>query len=193
MVDALGAHFANLKVGDPFDPATQMGPLASRRQRERVEGYIAKGVEENARIAYRGGRPEEVSRGFFIEPTVFAGVSNDLRIARDEIFGPVLCVIPADDEQDAIRIANDTRYGLAGAVFTNDIDRAYAVSRQLRAGMMGQNALRTDFALGFGGFKQSGIGREGGAEGLLPYLETKTLLLDKAPTHLAVTQVTETA
>jgi acyl-CoA reductase-like NAD-dependent aldehyde dehydrogenase len=193
MVEALSAHLANLKVGDPFDPATQMGPLASRRQRERVEGYIAKGLEENARIAYGGGRPKELSRGFFIEPTVFADVSNELRVARDEIFGPVLCVIPAGNEEEAVRIANDTCYGLAGTVFTNDIDRAYAVSRQLRAGMMGQNALRTDFALGFGGFKQSGIGREGGAEGLLPYVETKTLLLDKAPTHLVAGKVTETA
>jgi aldehyde dehydrogenase (NAD+) len=191
MVDALGTHFGKLKVGDPFDPATQMGPLASSRQRERVEGYIAKGVQEQARIAFGGGRPKDLSRGFFVEPTVFADVSNDMTIARDEIFGPVLCVIPAADEEDAVRIANDTRYGLAGAVFTNDPDRAYAVSRQLRTGMMGQNSLRTDFALGFGGFKQSGIGREGGVEGLYHYLETKTLLLDRAPSHHASAKLSQ--
>jgi acyl-CoA reductase-like NAD-dependent aldehyde dehydrogenase len=183
-VDALAARFGATLVGDPFDAATQMGPLATRHHRERVEGYIAKGKAEGARLATGGSRPQHLGRGWFVEPTVFGNVANDFTIAREEIFGPVLSVIAAEDEEDAIRIANDTIYGLAGVVFTNDPDRAYAVSRRIRTGMMGQNALRTDFALGFGGMKQSGLGREGGTEGLSAYLEMKTILMDERPSHV---------
>jgi len=182
LVDALASTFSQVRVGDPFDPQTQMGPLAMRRQRDRVEGYIAKGVAEGARLVTGGGRPKDLDRGFFIEPTVFAGVDNNCTIAREEIFGPVLSVIAAEDEADAVNIANDTIYGLNASVFTDDLDRARAVAGQLRSGTVGHNAFRTDFGVAFGGFKQSGIGREGGREGLLAYLETKTVILEGTPT-----------
>ena len=182
-VEALSASFATVKIGDPFDPAVQMGPLASRRQRERVERLIAKGEEEGGRLAVGGKRPRHLERGFFIEPTVFGNVNNKSTIAQEEVFGPVLAVIPAESEAHAIEIANDSPYGLNGAVFTNDIERAYTVARQLRTGTVGHNAWRMDLGIAFGGFKQSGIGREGGVEGLRPYLETKTLLLDGMPSH----------
>lgn len=184
MVAALAAEFEKVQVGDPFDPASMMGPLATARQRERVEGYIASGRAEGFTLATGGGRPKHLDRGFFIEPTVFGGVDNASRLAREEIFGPVLAVIPADDETHAINLANDSPFGLSGAVFTSDVDRAYAVSRSIRTGTMGHNSLRLDFSIAFGGFKQSGVGREGGVEGLMPYLETKTILLDGRPSHL---------
>jgi len=173
-------------VGDPFDPATQMGPLVSRRQRDMVERYIAKGREEGFTVAAGGGRPRHLDRGFFIEPTVFGHVDNGSTIAREEIFGPVVVVIPVDSDEQAVAIANDSPYGLNASVFTNDIERAYAVARRLRSGTVGHNAVRMDFTIAFGGFKQSGVGREGGVEGLLPYLETKTLLLDGIPAHRKV-------
>jgi acyl-CoA reductase-like NAD-dependent aldehyde dehydrogenase len=184
LVDALSAAFAATRVGDPFDSTTQMGPLAMRRQRDRVEGYIAQGKAEGATLATGGGRPKHLSRGYFIEPTVFGNVDNHSTVAREEIFGPVLSVIPAESEAHAIEIANDTIYGLNASVFTNDIDRAYATARVLRTGTVGHNALRWDTNIAFGGFKQSGIGREGGTEGLLPFLEAKLLLLDAMPTQL---------
>jgi betaine-aldehyde dehydrogenase len=183
-VEALAAEMNAIRVGDPFDPETQMGPLAMRRQRDRNEDYIAKGKAEGAVLAAGGGRPSHLNRGFYIEPTVFAHVDNAMTIAREEIFGPVLSVIPADDEEQAIAIANDTPFGLNASVFTNDPERAYRVARQLQAGTVGQNSWRTDFAIAFGGFKQSGIGREGGSEGLHHFLETKTLILDNEPIHL---------
>ena len=179
--DALATAFSAIQVGDPFDAATQMGPLAMARQRDRVEEYIAKGVAEGSKLLTGGGRPKHLDRGYYIEPTVFAGVHNDQVIARDEIFGPVLSVLPADDEQQAIDIANDTIYGLNASVFTASATRARQVGGQLRSGTVGHNNMRIDFGIAFGGFKQSGIGREGGKEGLLPYLETKTMLLDEAP------------
>jgi acyl-CoA reductase-like NAD-dependent aldehyde dehydrogenase len=185
MVEALSAAFAQVRVGDPFEPTTQMGPLAARRQRDRVEGYIAKGIAEGATLASGGGRPKHLERGWFVEPTVFANVDNSSTIAQEEIFGPVLSVIPARDEQHAVAIANDTIYGLNSSVFTNDVDRARDVARQLRAGTVGHNAFRTDFGIAFGGFKQSGIGREGGTEGLHPFLEAKTVILDGAPSGYA--------
>lgn len=179
--DALAAAFSAVRVGDPFDAATQMGPLAMERQRDRVEHYIAKGIEEGATLVTGGGRPKHLKRGYYIEPTVFSGVDNKHVIAQEEIFGPVLSVIPADSEDNAVDIANDTIYGLNAAVFTPDISRAREVAGQLRSGTVGHNNMRIDFGAAFGGFKQSGIGREGGREGLLPYLETKTVLLDEAP------------
>ena len=156
-----------MRVGDPFSAQTQMGPLAAERQRDRVEGYIAKGVADGATLATGGGRPKDLDRGWYVEPTVFGNVDNHSVIAQEEIFGPVLSVIPADDEQDAVRIANDTIYGLNASVFTNDVNRARQVAARLRSGTVGHNAFRTDFGVAFGGFKQSGIGREGGHEGLL--------------------------
>jgi aldehyde dehydrogenase (NAD+) len=181
LVEALAATFSQVRVGDPFDEQTQMGPLAAARQRDRVLGYIEKGRSEGAVLATGGGRPAHLDRGWFVEPTVFGGVDNHSTIAQEEIFGPVLSVIPAADEADAVRVANDTIYGLNSSVFTGDLDKARAVARRLRSGTVGHNNFRTDFGMAFGGFKQSGIGREGGTEGLLPYLETKTMILEGVP------------
>ena len=180
-VDALAASFSQKRVGDPFDPKSEMGPLCSERQRDRVEGYIAKGREQGATLVTGGGRPADLGRGYYVEPTVFGNVENDHVIAREEIFGPVLVVIPARDETDAVRIANDTIYGLNASVFTRDVERALEVAGQLRSGTVGHNAMRMDFGIAFGGFKQSGVGREGGIEGLRLYLETKTVILDGTP------------
>jgi aldehyde dehydrogenase (NAD+) len=183
-VEALASTFSSIRVGDPFEQTTQMGPLAMARQRDRVEGYIARGVAEGAKLATGGGRPKNLARGYFVEPTVFANVANSMTIAREEIFGPVLSVIPADSEAQAVEIANDSVYGLNASVFTNDPERAYRAARDLRSGTVGHNSFRTDFSIAFGGFKQSGIGREGGTEGLLPFLETKTVILEGEPQHL---------
>lgn len=181
LVEALADRFGRVRVGDPFAEGTQMGPLAFERQRDRVLGLIEQGRAEGAVVASGGGRPAGLERGWFVEPTVFAHVDNDNVIAREEVFGPVLSVIPADDEADAVRIANDSIYGLNASVFTNDVERAYDVARQLRSGTVGHNAYRTDYGMSFGGFKQSGVGREGGREGILPYLETKSVILDATP------------
>ncbi|MFW2829214.1 aldehyde dehydrogenase [Sphingomonas sp. ID0503] len=189
VADAIGAAFSKVVVGDPFDPATQMGPVATRKQRDRVQGYIDRAKADGYRVAGGGGRPAHLNRGFFVEPTVFAGVDNNAAIAQEEVFGPVLSVIPAADEADAVRIANDSQFGLNGAVFTNDVDRAYSVARQIRTGTVGHNGHHVDFMIAFGGFKQSGVGREGGVEGLYPYLETKTILLGGRPGHLPPVEV----
>src|SRR5438552_2363957 len=181
LVAALAVTFSKTRVGDPFDEQSQLGPLVSERQRDRVEGYIAKGVADGATLATGGGRPKDLDRGYYVEPTVFGNVDNSSTIAREEIFGPVLSVIPASDEQDAVRIANDTIYGLNASVFTNEVDLARQVAGQLRSGTVGHNNFRTDFGMAFGGFKQSGIGREGGKEGLLPFLETKAVILEERP------------
>ena len=182
MAEALAAAFSKVKVGDPFEASTQMGPLVAERQRDRVEGYIAKGKAEGATLVTGGGRPKDLEKGYYIEPTVFGNVDNSATIAQEEIFGPVLSVIPARDEEQAVEIANDTIYGLNASVFTNDVDRAREVAARLRSGTVGHNAFRTDFGIAFGGFKQSGIGREGGTEGLVPFLETKTVILEGRPT-----------
>jgi aldehyde dehydrogenase (NAD+) len=181
LVEALSSALSRLRVGDPLDPSTQMGPLAMSRQRDRVERYIACGVREGATLAVGGGRPRNFNRGYYIEPTVFANVDNHSTIAREEIFGPVLSVIAADDESQSIDIANDSPFGLNASVFTNDPERAYAAARRIRSGTVGHNSQRIDFGIAFGGFKESGIGREGGVEGLWPFLETKTIILDQLP------------
>jgi betaine-aldehyde dehydrogenase len=178
LVEALSAEFRKIKVGDPFQETTDMGPLAMQRQRERVERYIAAGQAEGAILATGGCRPSELNRGFYIEPTVFGGVDNRSTIAQEEIFGPVISIIPADSEDQAVEIANDTPFGLNASVFTNDDERAYRVARELRAGTVGHNGVRGDFSIAFGGFKQSGLGREGGVEGLRAYLEPKTMIMD---------------
>jgi len=185
MVEALSASFSSIRVGDPFDPATDMGPVATSRQRQRVETYIAKGVAEGARLATGGGRPKGLSRGYFVEPTVFGNVDNAMTVAREESFGPVVTVIPADDESQAVEIANDSDFGLNASVFTNDPERAYRIARQLRTGTVGHNVWRNDLSITFGGFKQSGVGREGEIEGIRAFLETKTIILEGFPDHLA--------
>ncbi|MDS0856991.1 aldehyde dehydrogenase [Burkholderia pseudomultivorans] len=179
MVDALVEAARGMVLGDPLDDATSMGPLATAAQRDAVERLVAQGVSDGARLAIGGKRPAHLTRGFFFEPTVFANVDNRSRIAQNEFFGPVLSVIPADSEQHAIEMANDTIFGLNAAVFTHDNERALQVARRLRAGSVGHNASRTDFSIGFGGFKQSGIGREGGTGGLEAFLESKTVVLDQ--------------
>jgi aldehyde dehydrogenase (NAD+) len=158
-----------------------MGPLAMDRQRDRVESLIAMSIAEGARLATGGGRPPHLNRGYYIEPTVFADVDNSHTIAREEIFGPVLSVIPAENEEHAIKIANDTIFGLNSSMFTADPDKAYAIGRRLRAGTVGHNGWFTDFDIAFGGFKQSGLGREGSTEGLHPFLETKTMIFAAEP------------
>jgi aldehyde dehydrogenase (NAD+) len=181
LVDALSAQFRQVRVGDPFDATSDMGPVAMKRQLDTINRLVACGTEEGATLAAGGSRPEGLDRGWFIEPTVFGNVDNHSTVARNEIFGPVLLVIPAKDEADQIRIANDSLYGLNSAVFTDDEDRAWQFARQIRSGTVGHNAHRNSHAFAFGGFKQSGIGREGGREGLMPYLETKAIILDREP------------
>ncbi|MDP3675314.1 MAG: aldehyde dehydrogenase [Novosphingobium sp.] len=180
-VDALSASFKKIRVGDPFDAQTDMGPLATARQRDRVEDYVARGRAAGAVLATGGRRPARLNRGYYFEPTVFGRVDNRSVIAQEEIFGPVICVIPARGDSQMVQLANDSIFGLNASVFSNDHARALTVSRGLRTGNVGQNANRVDPMIGYGGFKQSGIGREGGVEGLLSYLETKVLLLESDP------------
>lgn len=183
-VQALKQELEAVKIGDPNDPEVRLGPLAMARQLDRVMEYIEIGKSEGARLVTGGKRPEGLDAGCFVEPTVFADVRNDMRIAQEEIFGPVLCVIPYSSVEEAIEIANDSPFGLAGGVYTHDIDKAYAIARRMRTGTVGDNGAKADFSVAFGGFKQSGYGREGGSEGLSPYLEAKTLLFSAAPSNL---------
>ena len=164
------------KVGDPRQPGRHLGPLSSRIQFERVQRYMQIGIDEGARLVAGGpGRPEGIDRGFFVKPTVFADVHNGMRIAREEIFGPVLSMIPFKDIDDAIAIANDTPYGLAAYLFTSDLDKARSVARRLRAGSVHINGAGQGYMEPFGGFKQSGNGRECGTYGLLDFLELKSI------------------
>ncbi|MEZ5352783.1 MAG: aldehyde dehydrogenase family protein [Bryobacteraceae bacterium] len=165
---------AGLKLGDPMDPATRLGPLVSAAQRERVEGYIQVGKDEGATIAAGGSRPG-FDRGYFVAPTIFAGVDRAMRIAQEEIFGPVLSILPYDSDDDAVAIANDSIYGLAGGVWSADADRALAVARQIRTGQVDINGGRFNPLAPFGGYKQSGVGRELGAFGLDEYLQIKSI------------------
>lgn len=180
MVNALCSVARSMVLGDPFEESTTAGPLASSRQRETVERYVARGISDGATLATGGKRPSHLSRGFFFEPTVFGNVDNNSVIAQEEIFGPVLCVIPADGLDHAIELANATIFGLNAAVFTNDETQAISVARRLQSGSVGHNGSRTDNTIGFGGFKQSGIGREGGEQGLEAFLESKTIVLDRS-------------
>jgi len=180
LAELISAEMKRIVIGYSDDPATELAPLAMKRQLERVDSYVADG-RRSADLVTGGKRPAHLPKGYFLEPTLFANVANESRIAQEEIFGPVLCLIPCEDETDAIRIANDSNYGLNGAVFTRDTEAAYRIARAVRTGFFGQNGMRMDYTLPFGGFKQSGIGRENGREGLWPYLETKTILLDGAP------------
>lgn len=163
-------------LGDPSEGKAKLGPLVSAAQRERVWNYIRKGMEEGATLVTGGAEPPEgLEKGYFVKPTVFANVSNDMTIAREEIFGPVLSIIPYEDEEDAIRIANDTVYGLAGGVWSSDVERARRVARRMRTGQVDINGGSFNMMAPFGGFKQSGNGREMGKYGLEEYLEVKSI------------------
>jgi aldehyde dehydrogenase (NAD+) len=175
VVDTFAAFASSLPVGDALDPGTLIGPLVSERQRDRVEGYIAKGSSDGARLVAGGGRPAGMDQGWFVQPTVFADVDNKSTIAQEEIFGPVLSVIQYTDEDDAIRSANDSDYGLGGSVWTTDPERARAVVRRVRTGTMGVNSYLPDPAGPWGGVKSSGIGRELGPGAVAAYQQLKTV------------------
>jgi aldehyde dehydrogenase (NAD+) len=175
-VAILQAMFGHIAYGDPYGENQIMGPLISRRQQERVLDYIEIGRAEGAKVAFGGNRPAQLERGFYVEPTLFVDVDNSMRIAREEIFGPVLVVIPFDDDDDAVRIANDSIFGLSGAVFSADTERAWRIARRIRTGTFninGANFFAPDSP--FGGYKQSGIGREMGEAGFEEYLQMKTV------------------
>jgi aldehyde dehydrogenase (NAD+) len=175
-VEKLKDIMAMAPYGDPQGADVMMGPLISAKQRERVLGYIEKGVAEGATLALGGGRPEHLPKGWYVEPTMFVDVHNSMTIAQEEIFGPVLVVIPFDDDDDAVRIANESVYGLAGSVSSASIERSLAVAHRIRTGMMSVNGAAPYGAdLPFGGYKQSGIGRQNGTAGFDQYLETKTV------------------
>jgi betaine-aldehyde dehydrogenase len=177
VVDALAGMVEDMKVGDPTDPTTDIGPLVAERQQERVEKYIALGQEEGARVVVGGnGRPAGLDKGWYVRPTVFSDATNDMRIAREEIFGPVLTVIPFESVDDAVRIANDSDYGLAGSVWTADIEQGLDIARRVRAGTYGVNQYTMDFVAPFGGYKASGLGREFGKEGIEHYTEVKSIV-----------------
>ena len=175
VVEAFTEGYRALTIGDPMDMATEVGPLIHAGHRDRVEGYIRAGRDEGARLTVGGSRPGGLDRGFYVEPTVFADVDNGMRIAQEEIFGPVLAIIPYGDEDDAIAIANDSIFGLSGTVWGSDPERAAGVARQVRTGNIGVNLFTLDFAAPFGGFKQSGIGREYGPEGISAFTEIQAL------------------
>ncbi|HWE90093.1 MAG TPA: aldehyde dehydrogenase [Pseudonocardiaceae bacterium] len=177
VVDAISGWVGSLKVGDPLDSSTQIGPLASAEHRDRVEGYIAKGKAEGARVALGGERPAGIDRGWFVGPTVFADVDNASTIARQEIFGPVLSVIKYDSDDDAVKIANDSDYGLGGTVWSSDRERAMSVARRVETGTIGVNGYVIDLNAPFGGVKASGIGREFGPEAIAGYQQLKSIYL----------------
>jgi acyl-CoA reductase-like NAD-dependent aldehyde dehydrogenase len=176
-VDALGAEMTSLRIGDPADPATQLGPLVAKRQQDRVRNYITEGQREGARVVVGGAdMPDGIGQGWYVKPTLFADADNSMRIAREEIFGPVLTAIPYRDEDDAVAIANDSDYGLAGSVFTADSDRGLAVAGRVRTGTFGVNQGYTmDPFAPFGGVKASGYGRELGTEGIDGYTVLKSI------------------
>ena len=178
VVDTVTGLASSLTIGDPMDRSTQMGPLVSARQRDRVESYIAKGSSDGGRLTTGGGRPQHLDKGWFVEPTVFADVDHTHTIAQEEIFGPVLSIISYADEAEAIRIANGTDYGLGGSVWTADPDRGTDFARKVRTGTIGINGYVNDPTAPFGGIKASGMGRELGPEGLTPFQQLKTVYLD---------------
>jgi aldehyde dehydrogenase (NAD+) len=174
VAEALAAMVSGLTVGDPADYATEIGPLVAKRQQDRVEGYIKIGQDEGAKII-AGGLDRPHDRGWYVAPTVFGNVTNDMRIAREEIFGPVLALLSYEDEDDAIKIANDSDYGLGGSVWTADVSHGIEVARRIRTGSCGVNLYSLDANTPFGGYKNSGLGRELGPEGLTAYLEYKSI------------------
>lgn len=177
VVDALATYCREMVIGDPVDPATTCGPMASEAHLARVLGYIDIARGSDARLVVGGGRPPGHDRGWFVEPTVFADVDNGDRLAQEEVFGPVIAVIPYDGDEDAVRIANDSQYGLAGSVWSGDERRGLDLARRIRTGTIGVNYYNADFGAPFGGMKNSGIGRELGPEGISPYFEYKSMFV----------------
>ena len=175
-VELITAAMGTVPYGDPTDDGVLMGPLVSARQRDRVLGYIQKGQEEGAKLVHGGGRPAHLPKGWYVEPTLFVDVDNAMTIAREEIFGPVLCVIPYEDDDDAVRIANESRYGLSGGVFSESEERATAIARRIRTGSISVNGgMWYGADSPYGGYKDSGIGRQCGPEGFEQYVETKAI------------------
>jgi betaine-aldehyde dehydrogenase len=176
VVNGLATRMEKVKVGDPADMETEVGPLVAERQRDRVEKYIVQGQEEGAEVVVGGGRPSDQDTGWYVEPTLFAKVTNDMRIAQEEIFGPVISAIQFEDVEDAVRIANDSSYGLSGSVWTADAEGVgLDVAKRIRTGTFNVNGFMLEPCAPFGGYKQSGVGREGGPEGLAAYLEDKAI------------------
>ncbi|MEU8962962.1 MULTISPECIES: aldehyde dehydrogenase [unclassified Streptomyces] len=177
IAEAFAAAAGALVVGDPLDAATQVGPLVAKRQQQRSLDYIRIGQEEGAKILTGGGRPAGLDRGWYVEPTLFGGVDNAMRVAREEIFGPVICLLPYGDEAEALRIANDSDYGLSGSVWTGDVEHGIDFARSVRTGTFNVNTFSLDMLGPFGGYKSSGLGREFGPEGFGEYLEHKMIHL----------------
>jgi acyl-CoA reductase-like NAD-dependent aldehyde dehydrogenase len=173
--DALADYFGSLQVGDPTDPGTAIGPLVSRAQRDRTESYVDIARHEGGTIVVGGKRPPGLERGYFYEPTLVDGVTNDMRIAREEVFGPVISLLTYEDDEDAVRIANDTEFGLANGIHTRDIRRAMTLARRLDSGSVSINDSGSVLTEPWGGTKMSGFGREGGREGIESFLELKQI------------------
>jgi aldehyde dehydrogenase (NAD+) len=178
IVEAICDHLSTARIGDPFDDDTVVGPVVSERQRERVEGYIAIARDEGAKIAFGGGRPAGLDSGWYVEPTLLLG-DNTMRSSREEIFGPVSSVISYRDVDDAVRIANDSSYGLNGAVFSADVARGVEIAARMQTGTVAINSIGLDLAFPAGGFKDSGIGYQGGQEGLREFMRTKTICIPR--------------
>jgi aldehyde dehydrogenase (NAD+) len=180
-VEEMARRARRIRVGMPLDPSTHIGPHTSREQLEKSRFYIATGKEEGARLVAGGGRPAQFSRGFFIEPTVFADVDNQSRLAQEEIFGPVLAIIPFDTEEEVVAMANDVQYGLVAGIWTSSIERGHRLAHSIEAGLVSINTYRPlHWTLPYGGFKMSGLGRENGLEAIDHYTETKTVVVELA-------------
>ena len=174
-VEMAKAQLAKLTLGDPFDKNTRLGPLASATQRDTVLDYIEKGKKEGATVVAGGGKPANLHKGYYVEPTIFANVDNKMAVAQEEIFGPVLSIIPYDSEEEAIAIANDSQYGLSGGVWAGSEERALDVARQLRTGQVDINGGRFNALAPFGGYKKSGIGREIGPLAIEEFFQLKSI------------------
>jgi aldehyde dehydrogenase (NAD+) len=178
-LERIAERARRIRVGQPLDRATHIGPQTSAEQLAKTEHYIALGKEQGARLVTGGGRPRGFDRGYFIEPTVFADVDNSSRLAQEEIFGPVLAVMPFDTEEEAIRLANEVEYGLVAGLWTSDVSRAHRVAAQIEAGLVTVNTFRTTYPmLPYGGYKMSGLGRENGMEAINHFTEVKTVVVD---------------